>query len=224
MQDNMTLYLTQGSGNSFKPALVARQLGVNCETKYVDVLSGETRTPEFLAINPQGVVPYLMLADGTGIGESNAIAWYLAEGSQLIPDTGLARAQTVRWMNFEQTALECNISPVRFFTAIAPELGKEHREMFPVWRERGNTGLRFLENHLAENDFITDFGYCVADIAVYGYTHLANEGGFDLSEYPAVSRWIERVCNQKRFLPIAELLDGRESGDTNHSEADSQAA
>ena len=224
MQENVTLYLTQGSGNSFKPALVARQLGIACKTKYIDVLSGDTRKPEYLAINPQGVVPYLMLADGTGIGESNAIAWYLAEGSPLIPDTRLARAQTVRWMNFEQTTLECNISPVRFFTAIAPEAGKEHQEMFPVWRERGNAGLSILEKHLAQNDFITDFGYSVADIAVFGYTHLANEGGFDLSEYPAVSQWIDRVGNQKGFLPVSELLDGKESTDNNCLKPGSKAA
>ena len=123
MQKEITLYLTQGSGNSFKPALIVRQLGIVCEKIYIDVLSGETRKPEYLSVNPQGVVPYLKFADGEGIGESNAIAWYLAEGSKLIPDTSLARAQTIRWMNFEQTVLECNISPVRFFTAIAPELG-----------------------------------------------------------------------------------------------------
>ena len=222
MQEEMTLYLTQGSGNSFKPALVARQLGIACNTKYIDVLSGETRKPEFLAINPQGVVPYLMLADGTGIGESNAIAWYLAEGSELIPNTGLARAQTIRWMNFEQTALECNISPVRFFTSIAPELGKEQQHMFEQWRERGNAGLGFLEKHLAQNDFITDFGYSVADIAVFGYTHLANEGGFDLSEYPSVSNWIERVSNQKGFVPVYDLLDGKGSEGKHHT--DSHAA
>ncbi len=217
MQEDMMLYLTQGSGNSFKPALVARQLGINCQTKYIDVLAGETRKPEFLSINPQGVVPYLMLEDGTGIGESNAIAWYLAEESHLIPDTSLARAQTVRWMNFEQTSLECNISPVRFFTAIAPELGKEHEEMFPQWRERGNAGLSVLEKHLAQHDFITDFGYCVADIAVFGYTHLANEGGFDLSAYPAIGQWIERICNQKGFLSVGELLDGSECIDNNQT-------
>ena len=222
MFEHTTLFLTQGSGNSFKPALVARQLGITCETKYIDVLSGETRKPEYLAINPQAVVPYLMFADGTGIGESNAIAWYLAEGSKLIPDTKLARAQTVRWMNFEQTALECNISPVRFFTAIAPELGKEQQHMFEQWRERGNAGLGILEKHLVQNDFITDFGYSVADIAVFGYTHLANEGGFDLSAYAAVSKWIERVSNQTGFLPVNELLDGKGSDDNRHT--DSHAA
>lgn len=210
MQNNR-LYLTQGSGNSFKPALVARQADRTCDYKYINVLAGETRQPEYLAINPQGVVPYLTHPDGTSIGESNAIAWYLAEATPLMPDTALSRAQTVRWMNFEQTALEANISPVRFFTAIAPELGKEHKDMFPVWRERGNVGLKFLDSYLNKREFITDFGYSVADIAVFGYTHLAEEGGFDLGLYPSVSNWIERINNQKGFVTINELLDGEDS-------------
>jgi len=211
MQNKSKLYLTQGSGNSFKPALVARQIDLKCDYQYINVLAGETRQPEYLEINPQGVVPYLTQSDGTGIGESNAIAWYLSEGTALMPDTALSRAQTVRWMNFEQTSLEANISPVRFFTAIAPELGAEHKDMFPLWRERGNIGLNLLNNYLQKREFITDYGYCVADIAVFGYTHLAEEGGFDLSLYPAVTQWIERVQNQNGFLSIYDLLDGEDS-------------
>jgi len=216
--DQTTLYLTQGSGNSFKPALVAHQLGITCKKKFINVLAGETRKAEFLAINPLGVVPYITDADGTGFGESNAIAWYMAEGSELMPDTALARAQTVRWMNFEQTALECNISPIRFFTTIAPELGEAQQHLFPQWRERGNTGLGILENHLSKNSYITDYGYSVADIAVFGYTHLADEGGFDLSVYPAICNWIEKVKSQDGFLPVNALLDGVE---TNHNPRDS---
>lgn len=208
MKDISTLYLTQGSGNSFKPALIARQLNIECNKKYIDVLSGETRKSEFLAINRQGVVPYMTLNNGSGIGESNAIAWYLAEGSALMPNTETARAQTVRWMNFEQSALECNISPARFFTTIVPEAAADHQDMFPLWHDRGNAGLEVLNDHLNQNDFITEHGYSVADVAVFGYTHLADEGGFDLSKYPAVNRWIERVGNQKLFLPVSELLDG----------------
>ena len=210
MSISPTLYLTQGSGNSFKPMLVARQLGLECHIKYMDVLAGETRQPPFLAINPLGVVPYLTLEDGTGLGESNAIAWYLAEGSHLIPDTAMARAQTIRWMNFEQVKLEANISPVRFFTAIAPELGKEHSAMFPVWREQGNQALAVLDAYLSGREFITDYGYSVADIAVYGYTHLAAEGGFELSDYPAVESWIQRVQDQPGYLPVGDLLNGND--------------
>jgi len=204
-----TLYVTQGSGNSIKPLMAARRSGAQCAVRYMDVLAGATREPEYLAINPQGVVPYLQFDDGSGLGESNAIAWYLAEGSDLIPGSALGRAQAIRWMNFEQTALEANISPVRFFTHIAPQLASDDQlAMVPVWREQGNKGLTILDAYLAHNDFVTCDGYSVADIAVYGYTHLAGEGGFDLNEYTAISAWIERVAGQADYQPIDVLLDG----------------
>lgn len=213
-----TLYLTQGSGNSIKPMLVASQLGKECHVKYMDVLGGETRQQPFLNINPLGVVPYLVLPDGTGLGESNAIAWYLAEGSRLMPDTDIDRAQCIRWMNFEQTTLEANISPARFFTFIVPEKSIEHEHMIPLWRERGNAGLQVLDNHLKDRDFITDFGYSVADIAVFGYTHLAEQGDFELGTYKNICRWIDNVENQPGYLPINQLLNGISS------ETGSQAA
>ncbi len=208
MQDAPTLYVTRGSGNSIKPVLVASQLGLPVQLRYLDVLAGETQTPEFLAINPLGAVPYMTLPDGTSLGESNAIAWYLAEGTALMPDTPLARAQAVRWMNFEQTALEANISPVRFFSFIAPDLGTDHQDMFSVWRERGTAALGVLEAYLRTHDFVTDHGYSVADIAVFGYTHLAREGGFALDDFAAVCRWIQRVEAQPGYQPIDALLCG----------------
>ncbi len=214
MHSHPTLYLTQGSGNSIKPALVVRQLNRQVSIKYLDVLAGETRESAFLQLNPLGVVPYITLPNGIGLGESNAIAWYLAEGSKLVPDTELGRAETIAWMNFEQTALEANISPLRFFTTIAPELGAEHEHMFPVWREKGNGGLTRLNDHLNKRDFITEYGYCVADIAVFGYTHLAEEAGFDLSAYPNVQQWINRLADQPGYQSINVLLDGINTDDT----------
>lgn len=201
-----TLYVTQGSGNSFKPALVAHQLKKRLNYHYVDVLAGETRQSPFIDINPLGQVPFLALPNGTGLAESNAIAWYLAEASALIPDSALSRAQAIRWMNFEQTALEANISPVRFFTHIAPELGSDQQDMLPIWRDRGARGLSVLNDYLGQNDYVTDYGYSVADIAVYGYTHLADEGGFSLSDYPAIIAWIDRVKQQENYLEIDNLL------------------
>lgn len=209
MTQNPTLYVTQGSGNSFKPMQVVAQLGLHCNVNYLNVLAGESRTPEFLSINPLGQLPYMVLDGGVGLGESNAIAWYLAEGSELMPATEFTRAQSIRWMNYEQTMLEANISPVRFFTFIVPELQKDHEAMIPVWRERGNQGLAVLNNYLEKNDFVTDHGYSVADIAVYGYTHLADEGGFELSQFKHVSAWIARVQEQPGYLPIDQLLAGQ---------------
>lgn len=210
MTDLPTLYLTQGSGNSIKPMLVASQLGYDCSLKYLDVLAGETQSPDYLAINPLGAVPFLTLADGTPLGESNAIAWYLAEGSHLIPNSSLGRAQVIRWMNFEQTSLEANISPVRFFTFIVPSMQDDHADMIPVWRERGTQALGVLDDYLKARDFIADDGYSVGDIAVFGYTHLASEGGFDLAAHANICNWIERVENQPGYRPIYELLDGQD--------------
>lgn len=209
MNQSPTLYVTQGSGNSFKPMQVAAQLGLQCNVTYLNVLTAESRTPEFLAINPLGQLPYMVLNNGVGLGESNAIAWYLAEGSDLMPSTALTRAQCIRWMNYEQTMLEANISPVRFFTFIVPELQHDHQAMIPVWRERGNQGLAVLNDHLEQNEFVTDHGYSVADIAVYGYTHLANEGGFELSQFKHVAAWIARVEKQPGYIPINQLLTGQ---------------
>ena len=210
MTEIPTLYLTQGSGNSIKPVLVANQVGFRCSAKYLDVLAGETRRANYLAINPQGVVPFLTVADGTSLGESNAIAWYMAEGSALMPETPLGRAQAIRWMSFDQSSLGANISPVRFYTFIAPSMAVDHADMIPVWRERGNLALATLDDHLKRNDFITENGYSVADIAVFGYTHLASEGGFDLASHGHICEWIDRVENQPGYRPIYELLDGRD--------------
>lgn len=203
---NSTLFLTMGSGNSFKPALVVRQLGLSVNRQFLDVLAGETRQAPFLAINPRGMVPYLQFADGRGLGESNAIAWYLAEGSPLIPACPRQRAESIQWMIFEQTSLEPNISPARFFTHICPHLTAEHSHEIPGWLARGHQALALLEQHLSAREFMTDHGYGIADIAVFGYTHLAAEGGFDLAAYPAISAWCQRVTRQPGYLPIAELL------------------
>ena len=201
-----TLFYTRGSGNSFKPALVLRQTGRSLAMRHVDVLSGESRRPDFLAINRRGQVPYLITDGGCGIGESNAIAWFLAEQSDLIPGDALSRAQALQWMIFEQTSLEPNISPARFFTTILPSGRDAHAADFPRWLEAGTAALQVLDEHLLARDFITDHGYSVADIAVFGYTHLAREGGFDLDRWRGVARWMERVQNTPDYAAINELL------------------
>ena len=201
-----TLYATFGSGNSFKPALLLRQTGKTCVTKYLNVLAGDSRKPEFLAINPRGQVPYLVLEDGRGIGESNAIAWWVAEGTPLMPADAVSRAQAVQWMIFEQTSLEPNISPARFFTHIVPEQRQAHEADIPRWLDAGHRALGVLDSHLSRRDFITDHGYSVADVAVYGYTHLAAEGGFELDRFAHVGRWMQRVQQSAGYEPIGQLL------------------
>lgn len=199
-----TLYATFGSGNCLKPYLAMRQLGIPFETVMVDVLTGETRSAEYLAINPAGTVPYLVLADGRGIGESNAMLWHLAEGSRLIPADAYQRAKALQWMFFEQSSLEPFISPARFFISIVPERRREREKDIVVWQERGRKGLRLLDDHLRGRRFLVDH-YSIADISLYGYVHVAEGGGFDFADYPSVRDWIARVENTKGFVGLSSL-------------------
>ena len=204
------LYLTAASGNSFKVALVNRLLSLGCRETYVDALKGEARSEAFRAINPRGQVPYMVLPDGTGLGESNAIAWYLAEGSHLMPSSRKGRAQALQWMIFEQTSIEPYLSPARLFTTLLPGGAAERAADIPVWVEKASRGLAELDAHLKGRQFIVDEGHSVADIAVYGYTHLAGEAGIRLGDFPSVQRWVQRVSSRADHLPIDELLVPRE--------------
>jgi glutathione S-transferase len=200
-----TLYATIGSGNCFKPFLLMKQLQIAFRVVLVDVLKGETRQPAYLAVNPNGTVPYLRLADGRGIAESNAMLWYLAEGSELIPTDAYLRAQIMQWMFFEQSSLERFISPARFFIAIVPSRRAEKEQDIAVWQERGRQGLKLLNDHLKNRQFMVGDRYTIADISLYGYTHLAAEGGLDFADYPTVGDWIERVQETNGYLPLSAL-------------------
>ncbi|WP_310463207.1 glutathione S-transferase family protein [Sphaerotilus sp.] len=211
MGDAHTLYITAGSGNSFKPMLVLRQRGdagpgEKVRIRSVDVLAGESRGAAFLRVNPRGQVPFLVTADGQRLGESNAIAWFLSEGTALMPTDPFHRAQALQWMIFEQTALEPNISPARFFSHIVPQRAAEHAQDFSRWHSDGCAGLAVLDAHLRQHAFLCGHGYSVADIAVYGYTHLAGEGGFDLGDWPAIGAWVVRVQAQPDYLGVEQLL------------------
>lgn len=202
-----TLYVTVGSGNSCKPALALAQLGIAHRMVGVDVLAGETRSPTYRAINPAGQVPFLVDARGFSVAESGAILWYVAEGSHLIPSDPEGRATVLRWMLFEQTRLEPNISPARFYTTILPHREREFAQEIPVWRARAAEGLALLDQHLSTSRFIAKaHGYSIGDIAVFGYVHLAGQAGIDLGRFPSVSRWIRRVEATPGFVPIDRLL------------------
>ncbi|MEM8948111.1 MAG: glutathione S-transferase family protein [Pseudomonadota bacterium] len=196
------LYATFGSGNCYKAHLVMSQLGIAYNTTWVDVLSGETREDWFLALNPNGTVPFLRLEGGATISESNAMLWYLAKGSELFPVNAYEEAMAVQWMIFEQTRLEPHISPARFFTTILPNKHAEMADQIVIWQEKGRDGLARLDRHLADQDFVAGNRYTIADIAIYGYTHVADEGGFDLADFPAVKRWLSRVRETKRHVPM----------------------
>jgi len=184
--------------------LVLHQLGIPFECVALDILKGETRTAEFLALNPNGRVPTLVLDDGTCLAESNAILFYLAEGTELLPDDRLGRARVLQWMFFEQYSHEPYIAVVRFW-AFAGMLDEKAAQV-PEKRERGNAALAVMEQHLARNDFFVGGRYSIADVSLYAYTHVAGEGGFDLSGYPAVRAWLDRVAVQPLHVPIDQTF------------------
>lgn len=199
------LYACLGSGNCYKPWLTMKQLNMECALKLVDVLSGEQKSEDYLAINPLGVVPYLQTDADVGIGESNAMIWYLAEGSALMPQTAAERAEALQWMFFEQSKLEPFISPARFFTTILPAQQAERADDITAWQMQAMSGLGRLDDHLAERQFMLQSGYSIADIAVFGYVHVLEEAGLSKTDFPHVSRWIDDVTQTTSFRPLSEL-------------------
>ena len=197
----LRLYDDPISGNGYKVRLVLTQLGVPFEYVTLDIVKSETRTPAFLAKNPNGRIPTLRLEDGTHLAESNAIAWYLAEGTKLAPQDRLARGQTLQWMFFEQYSHEPYIAVARFWKHVATVTEEAQRRM-PELMKRGYAALGVMEQHLARRSFFVGERYGLADIALYAYTHVADEGGFDLAPYPAIRSWLARVAAQPNHIPI----------------------
>jgi glutathione S-transferase len=194
----MTLILHEysQSGNCYKIRLTAALLGLPLERREYDIMKGETRSPEFLAnVNPNGRIPVLQVGDRF-IPESNAACFYLAEGSALVPDERFDRADMLRWMFFEQYNHEPNVATVRFWLAFIGESGLSdlQRSLLPAKREAGEAALRLMDEHLGGRDYFVGGRLSLADIALYAYTHVAEEGGFDLARYPAVARWVARVA------------------------------
>jgi len=193
------------SGNCYKVRLTAKQAGVALTLRDHPEFGGATRTPEFLAKNPNGRVPLLEWEDGRTLPESDAIIWHLAEGSPLAPDDSWSRAEALSWMFFEQYSHEPYIAVARFWLTLAPkEQLKKKEHLVSEWREKGNAALAVMENHLCKRDWFAGAHYSIADIALFGYTHCADEGGFDLARYPAVSRWLGRVREQPGYVPMSE--------------------
>ncbi len=197
------LHQMQVSGNCYKVRLAARQLNIPIALKEYGLHDGSTRTPQFLAKNANGRVPLLELEDGRFLPESGAILHFLAEGSHLIPADRWARAQMLQWMFFEQYSHEPYIAVARFWIKYADkaELAKK-QHLVPEWHAKGRAALGVMETHLSANDWFAANRYSIADIALYGYTHSAADGGFDLSTYPAVRRWLARVTEQPGHIPL----------------------
>ncbi|MGZ3283376.1 MAG: glutathione S-transferase family protein [Xanthobacteraceae bacterium] len=197
-----TLYSMQRSGNSYKVRLALAQLGLPYRLVEVDILQGESRTPEFLAKNPNGQVPLLEAAPGRYLAESNAILWHVASGTQLRPDNRIDRAEALQWMFFEQHSIEPNIGAAYFWLALVKGGRELQQHALEDWMEEGYRSLAVMENHLKHHRFFAANRYTVADIALYAYTHLAHECDYELATFPEIRAWLDRVAAQPHHVPM----------------------
>ena len=196
----MLLYNSQVSGNCYKVRLLLAHLGRDYERRELDVIDRSDRAEILGDLNPALRVPTLVLDDGRALAESNAIVWYLGDGTQYVPEDPFERAQVLQWLFFEQYSHEPNIAVVRFWVAVA-KTTPSSQELEAKYRG-GYAALEAMERHLATRTFLVAERYTIADIALYAYTHVAHEGSFDLSAYDAVRAWLERVAAQPRHVPI----------------------
>ena len=198
------LHQMQISGNCYKVRLLANQLGIKLTLKEYPFGSCLTRKPDFLAMNPIGRVPMLELEDGRYLAESGAILFHLAEGSAFVPKDPWARAKMLEWMFFEQYEHEPYVAVARRWLGFEPKEELEKKlHLVPEWHAKGNAALQIMEDYLGSgNDWLAGERYSIADIALYAYTHVASDGGFDLSRYPAISAWLKRVEDQPNHIPL----------------------
>jgi len=197
-----TLYSMQRSGNSYKVRLALAHLGLQYRLVEVDILKGESHTPEFLLKNPSGQVPLLEVAPGRHLAESNAILWYVAGGTPLAPEDRIDRAEALQWMFFEQHSLEPNLGAAYFWLVLVKGGRELQRHALEDWMEEGYRALRVMENHLKFNDYFAAGRYTIADIALYAYTHLAHLSDYDLDTFPAIRRWLDRVAAQPGHIAM----------------------
>ncbi len=197
----LRVYGMSSSGNCHKVRLLLEQLGTRYDWTEVDSAGGQTRTPEFLAMNPNGKVPLVRRGDGRVLVESNAILFWLAEGTPFLPADGWQRAQALSWMFFEQYSHEPCIAVARFICGwTAPD--SPRRAELPALRARGQQALAVMERHLARHAWFTGPAYGIADIALFAYTAVADDGGIALEGYPAIARWLQAVRTQPGFVAM----------------------
>ena len=197
-----TLYSMQRSGNSYKVRLALARLGIPYNLVEVDILQGESRTPEFLTKNPSGQVPLLEVAPDRHLAESNAIVWYVAGGTTLAPEDRIERAEALQWMFFEQHSLEPNIGAAYFWLALIKGGRDLQSHALEDWMENGDRALGVMEKHLAKYPYFVANRFTIADIALYAYTHVAHQCDFDLARFPALREWLDRVAAEPGYVPM----------------------
>lgn len=198
-----TLYSMHESGNCYKPRLLMHLLGIPFRLIETDPREGATRSPAFRAMNPNGRVPFLVLPDGRKLAESNAMLIYLADGTKYLPADRYERALVNQWLFFEQYDHEPQIAVARAWLHTYPDRkARVTPEQIAGWQAKGGHALSVMETRLADNDWLVGYGYTIADVALYAYTHVAHEGGFDLAQYPGISRWLARVAAEPRHVTL----------------------
>jgi glutathione S-transferase len=197
----MLLYNSPVSGNCYKVRLLLAHLGIPYERQAMDVVNRSNRPDVLGGLNPSLRVPTLVLDDGRPLGESGAILWYFGEGTRFVPEDPYERAQVLQWMFFEQYDLEPAIAVARFWVAYSGR-PDDFADQLPAKINAGNRVLVALDEHLDGRDWVVGEAMSLADIALYGYTHVAPEGGFELEPYPAVRAWLQRVASQPGHVPI----------------------
>jgi len=191
------------SGNCYKVKLMLNLLGIPYQWVDFDILNGDTETPEFLAKNPNGKIPVLELEDGTCLWESNAILNFLADGSQFLPTEPRLRTQVLQWQFFEQYSHEPYIAVARFIQLYLG-LPEDRQEEYKKLHKGGYKALKVMERQLQLTPYLVGDQFSIADVALYAYTHVAEEGGFDLAPYPAVRAWLERVASHPRHIAMLD--------------------
>jgi glutathione S-transferase len=195
----MILYNNAVSGNCYKVRLLAAQLGLEMELRELDVIDRSNRAEVLGGLNPALRVPTLVLDDGRPLGESNAILWYLGDGTDYVPGDRYERAQVLQWQFFEQYSHEPHIAVARFWALAGITPSEEQRTEKLHW---GNRALAALDGHLRQRRFLVGDRYTIADISLYAYTHVASEGGFEIERYPAIGPWLERVAARPGHIAI----------------------
>lgn len=198
---NLTIYGDSRSGNCYKLKHLCAEMDVGYDWQEIDIMAGESRTSAFLARNRNGKIPLLELPDGRYLAESNAILYYLADGSEFLAGDAFSRALIMQWLFFEQYSHEPYIATSRF---IIRYLGgpAEKDEVMEEKKAGGYAALDVMEEQLAKGDYFSDDVFTIADIALFAYTHVADEGGFDLGSYTHIRQWIGRIQNRPRYVPM----------------------
>jgi glutathione S-transferase len=196
------LYNSAVSGNCYKVRLLFAHLGVEYETVELSVVDRSNRPDVLGGLNPALRVPTLVLDDGRPLGESNAILWYFGDGTDYVPADPYERAQVLQWQFFEQYQHEPAIAVARFLIAYSELPRERYEDRLPQLTKNGYVALDAMERHLDGKGFLVGESYSIADISLYAYTHVADEGGFDLEPYPAIREWLERIAAQPGHVPI----------------------